>query len=434
MANIEGVCDQRFSGLKEALARNLDCGEDVGGAAIALTIDGESVVDMWGGWVDVEHTAPWSRDTVTNVWSCSKTVTALAALMLVDRGLLDLDAPGRAVLAGIRSSGQGPNSGPATVVAHLGCVGGVGSTVHPREHLRRRICHRPVGDAGSVVGTGYGIRIPRPQLRPPDRRGRQAHRRTNLGSFIDEEIAGPLDADFRLGLPKSEYGRVSNVIAPPPLPIDIAALGMDNIMVKTFTAPPADATGSWTDGWRAAEIGAANGHSNARALARIQSVIACGGKVGDVRLLSEETIDKIFEEQSYGGRPRPRRAGSLRCRIRIADARVRPVHSGGGANLLLGGRLGWLADHHRHREAHDVLVRDEQDGAGSARFREIGAVRIGGLRRFELIDRFKSGRTVLSVAADYAAGYASVLRGGKSASPFRRSTPKSCGAASADRR
>lgn len=92
MANIEGVCDQRFSGLKEALARNLDSGEDVG-AAIALTIDGESVVDMWGGWVDLEHTAPWSRDTVTNVWSCSKTVTALAALMLVDRGLLDLDAP-----------------------------------------------------------------------------------------------------------------------------------------------------------------------------------------------------------------------------------------------------------------------------------------------------------------------------------------------------
>jgi CubicO group peptidase (beta-lactamase class C family) len=75
---------------------------------------------------------------------------------------------------------------------------------------------------------------------------------------------------------------------------------MDTIMVKTGTAPPADATGSWTDGWRAAEIGAANGHSNARALARIQSVIACGGKVGDVRLLSEETIDKIFEEQSYG--------------------------------------------------------------------------------------------------------------------------------------
>ena len=147
-------------------------------------------------------------------------------------------------------------------------------------------------------GTASGYHAP--QLRPPDRRGRQAHRRTNPRRFIDEEIAGPLDADFRLGLPKSEYGRVSNVIAPPPLPIDIAALGMDNIMVKTFTAPTADATGSWTDGWRAAEIGAANGHSNARALARIQSVIACGGKVGDVRLLSEETIDKIFEEQSYG--------------------------------------------------------------------------------------------------------------------------------------
>jgi CubicO group peptidase (beta-lactamase class C family) len=298
VANIEGVCDQRFSGLKEALARNLDSGEDVG-AAIALTIDGESVVDMWGGWVDVEHTAPWSRDTVTNVWSCSKTVTALAALMLVDRGLLDLDAPVAQYWPEFAAAGK-DRIRVRQLLSHTSGVSGWDQpftleNICDDEYATARLATQaPWWEPGTASGyhaLNYGHLIGEVVRRIDGR---------TLGSFIDEEIAGPLDADFRLGLPKSEYGRVSNVIAPPPLPIDIAALGMDNIMVKTFTAPPADATGSWTDGWRAAEIGAANGHSNARALARIQSVIACGGKVGDVRLLSEETIDKIFEEQSYG--------------------------------------------------------------------------------------------------------------------------------------
>ncbi len=54
---------------------------------------GELVVDLWGGWVDDDHTAPWGRDTITTTWSVTKTMTALAALVLVDRGQLDVYAP-----------------------------------------------------------------------------------------------------------------------------------------------------------------------------------------------------------------------------------------------------------------------------------------------------------------------------------------------------
>src|SRR5271169_7211395 len=92
MAELLGKCDDRFDGLRAALARNLDSGEELG-ASLVLDIDGEIVVDLWGGFCDQARTVPWSQDTITNVWSSTKTVTSLAALILVDRGELDVDAP-----------------------------------------------------------------------------------------------------------------------------------------------------------------------------------------------------------------------------------------------------------------------------------------------------------------------------------------------------
>ena len=92
MAEIHGRCDERFGSLREALARNLDSGEELG-ASIVLDLDGDILIDIWGGFRDQDRTVPWTEDTITNVWSTTKTVTSLAALMLVDRGELDVDAP-----------------------------------------------------------------------------------------------------------------------------------------------------------------------------------------------------------------------------------------------------------------------------------------------------------------------------------------------------
>ena len=92
MADIRGMCQGRFEGVRSALARNLDSGEELG-ASLVVDIDGEIAVDLWGGFCDQARTVPWSEDTITNVWSTTKTVTSLAALMLADRGELDVDAP-----------------------------------------------------------------------------------------------------------------------------------------------------------------------------------------------------------------------------------------------------------------------------------------------------------------------------------------------------
>jgi CubicO group peptidase (beta-lactamase class C family) len=123
---------------------------------------------------------------------------------------------------------------------------------------------------------------------------------TSLKQFVAAEIAGPLGADFQVGAAESDWGRISPVIPPPPLPFDLEALGMDSPTVKTMTGPVVDATYANTPAWRNADIGAANGHGNARSVARILSVISRGGEVDGVRLLSPQTIELIFRQQSDG--------------------------------------------------------------------------------------------------------------------------------------
>src|SRR6478736_5273484 len=86
-----GTCDARFDPLRELFAAKLGSGEDLG-ASLAVNIDGEMVVDLWGGWADEARTLLWGADTTACVFSTTKTMTALAALVLVDRGELDLDA------------------------------------------------------------------------------------------------------------------------------------------------------------------------------------------------------------------------------------------------------------------------------------------------------------------------------------------------------
>ena len=126
-----------------------------------------------------------------------------------------------------------------------------------------------------------------------------------LGEFFAAHIAGPLRADFHIGLPPSESHRVTKVGSPPipsdAPPFDPTQLDPNSVAFKTWTNPPdVPPERSWTEGWRRADIGAANGHANARSVARVMSAVSRGGEVDGIRLLSPETIDLIFREQQNG--------------------------------------------------------------------------------------------------------------------------------------
>jgi CubicO group peptidase (beta-lactamase class C family) len=298
MAEIHGTIDPRFAAMGEILSANLDSGADVG-ASVAVMLEGELVVDIWGGWVDEAHTAPWGRDTITNVWSSTKTQMALCALMLVDRGQLDLDAPVATYWPEFAQNGK-----EGVLVKHLlSHTSGVSGWDQPvtvddiydwETSTARLAAQAPWWEPGTA--SGYHA------LNQGHLVGEVIRRVTGkkLGEFFRDEVAVPLGVDFHIGLAPSEFGRVSNVIPPPPLPVDFSQLDPEMVAVKTFTGPAPGAEASWTAAWRQADIGAANGHGNARSVAVAQSAISNGGVVNGQRMLSPATIERIFEVQAEG--------------------------------------------------------------------------------------------------------------------------------------
>jgi CubicO group peptidase (beta-lactamase class C family) len=298
MADISGSCDERFEAVRHELSQCLDSGEELG-ASIVLDLDGDVVIDMWGGYRDEARTQPWVSDTITNVWSTTKTVTSLAALMLVDRGQLDVDAPVARYWPEFAAAGK-----EDVLVRHLmSHTSGVSGLDQPAvvedlydwdKSTARFAAQTPWWEPGTASGyhaLNFGHLV-----------GELVRRITgmSLRQFVAEQIAGPLGADFQIGAAESDWDRIAPVVPPPPLPFDLTALPADSPTVKTLAGPPADANDANTPGWRRADIGAANGHGNARSVARILSVISRGGKVDGVRLLRPETIELIFREQANG--------------------------------------------------------------------------------------------------------------------------------------
>ena len=123
-----------------------------------------------------------------------------------------------------------------------------------------------------------------------------------LKQFVSDEIATPLGADFQIGAAEKDWPRIATLVPPPPAAFDFSKLDPNSPTVKTFANPAMDATNAHTPEWRRADLGAVNGHGNARSLTRILSSAVTLGKVDSdgVRLLSPETVDRIFNVQADG--------------------------------------------------------------------------------------------------------------------------------------
>jgi CubicO group peptidase (beta-lactamase class C family) len=278
--------------------RNIESGEELG-ASLVVDVDGERVVDLWGGFRDQARTSAWEEDTLTNVWSITKTVTSLAALVLVDRGELDVYAPVARYWPEFAAHGK-RDVEVRQLLSHTSGVSGLEqpATLEDLYDTRGAAARMAAQAPWWAPGTASGYHL----LNYGHLVGELVHRVTGLSlkEFVAEEIAGPLGADFQVGLAQRDAARVADVVPPPPLPFDPAAMGKDSPAYRTLTGPSATAEAANTAAWRAADIGAANGHGNARSVARVLSVLARGGEVDGVRLLGGRTIDLVFDVQSDG--------------------------------------------------------------------------------------------------------------------------------------
>jgi CubicO group peptidase (beta-lactamase class C family) len=294
---IHGHCDPTFAAVKKAFEENFSERGDIG-ASFCLIQDGEVRVDLWGGHLDAEGTQPWAEDTIVNVWSTTKTMTALAALLLADQGELDFDTPVARYWPEFGVNGK-KDIRVCHFMSHTAGLSGLDEPTIPEdlydwEKMTTLLAAQaPWWEPGTASGyhaltQGYLI-------------GEVIRRITgqSLGTFFRTEIAEPLNADFHIGLSPEHDSRVGLLI-PPPGPPPAAQVSTDTIAGRTFANPLAQAENSQTVEWRRAEIPAAGGTGNARSVARAQSLLACGGEVFGRRLMSEAGCRRALEEQING--------------------------------------------------------------------------------------------------------------------------------------
>jgi CubicO group peptidase (beta-lactamase class C family) len=296
MAEVKGHYEERFAPVAEVLSQNLDSGADIG-ASVAVVHEGQFVVDIWGGYLDGERTVEWGQDTIVNVWSTTKTMTALCALILADRGELDLDAPVSQYWPEFGAAGKEAIA-VRHLMSHTAGLAGFQERLDASELADWERCtsllaaQAPWWEPGTASGyhavtQGYLL-------------GEVVRRITgrSLGQFFAETVAEPLGADFHIGLGPADDERVSPLHAPNPVSLRDSAI--PELGIRTFSNPVVGAPTAMQEWWRRAEIPAANGHGNARSVAAIQSVLSNGGEARGIRLLSEPTVSRIFEEQSNG--------------------------------------------------------------------------------------------------------------------------------------
>ncbi len=304
--DIHGQCDARFAAVREAFAEGFRSRNEVG-AAVAVTLDGRPVVDLWAGYADLAGTRPWQRDTIVNLYSCTKGMTALCAHQLVERGQLDLDAPVWDCWPEFAQAGKGRIL-VRWLLSHRAALPAVKELLPPETlydweamcaALATQAPWWPPGTAHGYHAVTFGWLV-----------GELVRRLTgrSLGTYFRDEIARPLGLDLHIGLPDAEHHRVAEMSEIPTDQIDPEAVGLAQLILSdprsmaalAFVNPPSMALGPNHAAWRRAEIPGANGHGAARDLARVYGALACGGRVDGVQVLTPESIARCAAEQSFG--------------------------------------------------------------------------------------------------------------------------------------
>jgi CubicO group peptidase (beta-lactamase class C family) len=294
-----GFTQEKYAEARKAFDGNLASGDDIG-ASFAATVNGELVVDLWGGYADAAKTKPWVKDTIVNVYSTTKTVTALTALLLADRGLIDFDAPVAKYWPEFAANGKS-NIKVSHLMSHSSGLSGWKETI-TKETLydwdkatALLAAQAPFWEPGTAPGyhaltQGYLV-------------GEVIRRvaGASVGTVFRKEIAEPLGADFWIGLPASEDDRVAELIPPPPgTGVGDNLAGMTEVMRNMATNPGIDVAETKTRAWRGAEIPAAGGTANARAIAEVHAILANGGEAKGKRFMSEKGVRKVLELQVEG--------------------------------------------------------------------------------------------------------------------------------------
>ncbi|WP_202517152.1 serine hydrolase domain-containing protein [Streptomyces sp. SID685] len=290
---IDGECEPGFERVRDAFEANFRTRGELG-AAVCVYQDGRKVVDLWGGMADPVTQTPWRHDTIVGMMSVGKGMAALCVLMLADRGQLDLDQPVASYWPEFAQAGKAEITvrtllqSKAALLYADAAPDGSGYDWDTMIHAFE--VQAPVwepGTRGAYHTMSAGFLLGELVRRVDGRR---------LETFFDEEVAGPLGADYRFGLRNADFPRLARISAP-----------HDQGLVEQMTTPGTDLHRAWRIRPRPADLRenpsndpdylkarfpSSNGQGNARAVARVFAVLAESGELDGVRLVSRELIDQ----------------------------------------------------------------------------------------------------------------------------------------------
>ena len=296
---IHGQYDKKFELIVDSFEKQFELGLDIG-SSLAVTCEGEMVIDVWAGSKDKAESLPWEEDTIVNVFSSTKNATSLAAYVLADRGQLDFSAPVAKYWPEFAQQGK-ENILISHIMSHSSGLPGWDSPVSgqdlydPDKVAALFENQEPWWEPGTALGY-HAITI-------GNLMGEIIKRISGktVGNFFREEIAEPLDIDFHIGLDDKHHSRVAEIHqAVESNPEDIFELEEGSVMQKVMTNGIISAPDALTPEWRRAEIPAAGGHGNGRSIAESMALMANSGTYKGKRIFSDELMKFALEEQIRG--------------------------------------------------------------------------------------------------------------------------------------
>jgi CubicO group peptidase (beta-lactamase class C family) len=300
LSEIHGNVSQGFEPVREAFAANFEAQGEVG-AACCVYRGGRVVADLWGGLADATRGRAWREDTLQLVFSATKGVTAICVHRLVERGLLDLDAPVARYWPEFAAAGKGRITLRQVLCHQAGLA-----VVEGDLSLEQVLAWDPVVEAIAAQktnwepGTGHGYHVRSFGWILGELVRRVTDR--SLGRFFAEELAAPLGLDFWIGLPPAQIARCARTIPPDQDAVSLAELlGADSLTVRAMSGP--SNLFAYDETWNrpevlAAEMPSSNGVGEARALARLYASTL--GPVDGLRALAPETVARACEIHSDG--------------------------------------------------------------------------------------------------------------------------------------
>lgn len=295
---ISGRCDARFEAVRQEFRRNFLSRGEIG-AAVCVYHATRPVVDLWGGYRDPKIGDPWREDTIISLMSIGKSMAALCVLMLVDRKLVSLEDPVARYWPGFGQNGKSTITIRQMLAGHAGLIftdaatpGALFRWEEMIDAIERQAPEWVPGTRGAYHSTTYGFMAGELVHRVDGRR---------FERFFEEDVAGPLHADYRFGVPQDEFHRIADVIPNPDSSTVSQIADAASKLGRAWRIRPEGPAFFYNNrDFRTSVIPSGNGHGNARAVARIYAALANFGTLDGVRLLHPDLVRKAREVQWDG--------------------------------------------------------------------------------------------------------------------------------------